>query len=519
MLTHLSHYLFYAVLFSVIDHRSLLALRSLLHSSASGILLSASVAQASPVLLLILLNAVVEEHVMEISNSEDATNESKSCSRLCNELALSCLSFLLLHIPESCNLVSESLLYSSSIIFTRGIEFRRDQFTITASTVATDEPVSLSLFNIERQSAIQAFCDALGDTYKGMKVFRALECIKQTSVASDEPAQIVVQLIASLINFMLKSARNMGSAPSFNSISVLLCLEVLLDDNSDLAPSNTFVLVSPVASWLDALARSQEVDWLAIGAACSLWSAAAASVSSISNKSENSINDFSVGASLELASLALRRIVSLQPPENVASEVVVACDSCAAAFGAISSAAFVAKPVSRDSCDTAADLISQCTERLPSHIRCGALLELQSIILEIWHRLQPSLKEAVLNTVQTCLFDAAAAVYVAAVEVLCCIGRVDPSSAFSFGAKFLANNSTDGRSENSSRSSVAGNDKSERDAAVSSALSRDLALCKVLDALGDAVRVTIHFQASSNSRVHAQQLILRSFRYTPRHQF
>jgi hypothetical protein len=513
------------VLFSVVDHRSLLALRSLLYSSASGILLSASVAQASPVLLLILLNAVVEEHVMEISNSEDITkesriaNESKSCSRLCKELALSCLSFLLLHIPESCNLISESLLCSSSIIFTRGIEFCLDQFTITASTVAADEPVSLSLFNIERQSAIQSFCDALGDTHKGLKVFRALECVKQATVASAEPVQIAVQLIASLINFMLKSARKMGSEPSFNSISVLLCLEVLLDDNSDLAPSNTFILVAPVASWLDTLARSQVIDWLAIGAACSLWSAAAASVSLISNTSENSANDFSVGASLELASLALRRVVSLQPPENVASEVVVACDSCAAAFRAISSAALVANSTSCAIGDMAADLISQCSEPLPSHIRCGALLQLQSIILENWHGLQPSLKEAVLNAVQACLFDAAAAVYVAAVEVLCCIGRVDPSSAFSFGAKFLANNSTDGRSENNNHSNIAGKDKSKHDAVMSSAVSRDLALCKVLDALGDTVLFTMHFPASSNSRAHAQQLTLRSFRFRPLHQF
>ena len=64
------------------------------------------------------------------------------------------------------------------------------------------------------------------------------------------------------------------------------------------------------------------------------------------------------------------------------------------------------------------------------HVRFGALLRLQNVLLHDWNRIEPELKEAVLRAVQTCLFDAAAGVYVAAVEVLCVIGRVDPSSAF-----------------------------------------------------------------------------------------
>jgi hypothetical protein len=455
--------------------------------------LSASVARTSPLLLLILLRCVNSHVVEELSDSEEGTD---SCSRACNALALECLSFLMLNIPDACKIVSESLLDPSSITFTHSIECHQDHVVAIPSAADLVQPIAAALFKLERQSLIQAFGDALGDPQKGTLILRALECIKEAAAAvADGQSQITVQLVSSLIEVMLRSNRSnsAASASKTHAICALLCIDVLLDERVHLAPSISFCLVDPVAAWLRVLACSLETDWLAISTACTLWNAAAASLVVQSNTSmfEYQTNDSSFGSPLEVAALALRRIVSMQPPEGIATDVVSACDSCSVAFRAISSAANTTGPfVSHnfDNVESISDLAAHSEESLPSHVRCGALLRLQNLLLHDWNRLEPELKDAVLRAVQTCLFDAAAGVYVAAVEVLCVIGRVDPSSAFLFGSKFLSSNSADSSpADVCSSAADKDNSRSKKDLKETLASSRDLALCKVLDALGDVV--------------------------------
>jgi hypothetical protein len=116
------------------------------------------------------------------------------------------------------------------------------------------------------------------------------------------------------------------------------------------------------------------------------------------------------------------------------------------------------------------------------------LLRLQNLLLDDWQVLTPDEKDSILRTVQTCIFDNAAAIYVAAVEVLCSIGRVDPAAAFSFGSKFLSTVLTEVRLDSRATRNVGL--KSEKDSPKQNfASSRDLAICKLLDALGDVVRI------------------------------
>ena len=455
--------------------------------------MTASVAEASPLLLLILLRSRVGNHVM----AERSDVENGSCSRICRELALACLSILMLHIPEACTRIAESLLDASSIVSVYGIEFHSEYFIVTASGTLFDNLDSTrhALFHLARQSSIQAFSDAYGNQQRGIAIFRALECIKEAATASDEPARSVIQLVASVVHVMLRSSRKVIEEGSASSISALLCIEELLDESTDLAPAISSCLLVPVAAWLHSLACASEIDWLAVATASNLWNAAAASVVTGTNASilDSHTKDSSVSAALELAAFALRRVVYMQPPQNIASDIVAACDSCTSAFRALSSAMFVSSTNASGGCGTCesvVDLAAQCGESLPSHVRCGALLRLQRLLPDDWQGLKVDAKDSVLHAVQTCLFDSSAAVYVAAVEVLCSIGRVDPAAAFSFGSKFLSTIST--------KVAVAHCDSSVlRHGSLNSAIvskqdlssSHDLALCKLLDALGDTVRM------------------------------
>ena len=436
----------------------------------------------------------------EISGSDADARVEITCARSCRQLAVECLSFLMLHIPDACNLISKCLLDTSSMIFSCSVEFQRSHFVVAASAPHIQEPLSNALFNIERRNSIQVFCDAAGNHHEGTLIFRAVECIKLAAAASNEAVQITVQLISCIIDVMLKGSFGNVASSDACSIIPLLCIDALLDEHMDLAQSSSLCLVDPVAAWLHSLAYSPQMNWLAVSTACSLWSAGAASVISASR---SSISDYqaaeaSVGASVELAALALRRIVSAQPPESVAPDVVVAYDSCTTAFRSMSRAVGVplsfsdtGMPRDYESSGSLKDITAQCSESFPSHVRCGALLQLQNLLLDHWRALKDDAKEGVLHAVEACLFDAAAGVYVAAVEVLCCIGKVDPSSAFSFGSKFLSNNSADGNVADGKRGSATKirEPKSEKDKKPNPASSRDFALCKVLDALGDVVRL------------------------------
>jgi hypothetical protein len=455
-------------------------MRSLLLSSASGILLSSSVAQASPLLLLIILRfGFTNVCVDEITEIENGSRENGHF----HEIALQCLSFLMLHIPDACKLISESLLDPCSILFTCSIEFYHDRSVVAAFVDVPDEPVTTSLLNIERQNSIQALCDAYGDRQKAIIIFHAVDCIKKVAATTNEHSGIIVQLIASLIDFMISGFGSSSTTACGSSITAFLCIELLINQSADFDPSSSFCLVAPVSSWLHALTSSHEVDWLAVSVACNLWTAAAASITSKFQSliSEHCGAGTSVGVLLEVATLALRRFVSLHPPEHVAADVIVARDSCSTAFRALSAATcFVndSESYSSDFHENASSLIADCHESLPSHVRSGALLRLQNILLNQWHLFKFDLKAALLHAVHTSLFDSAASVYISAVEVLCSIGKVDPSSVFSFGSRFL--------SSNSSAIDVVSKDKSEN--AKNPPASSDLALCKVLDALGDAVR-------------------------------
>ncbi len=454
-------------------------------------LLSGSVAQASPLLLLILLRFRDNHVIKEVCDPVEGVCDVSAC----NELALDCLSFLMMNIPEACNLISKSLLDTSSVIYTHSIECRYDH--LVAVALPFDdlvEPASAALFEIERQNSIQAFCESFGDRQKGMTVFRALECIKVSAAATNDPAQVAVQLVSSLIDFMLRNIRSSGATSRTDHNSALLCIDMLLDEHSLLSPSVSFCLIDPVAAWLHSLACSNEINWLLVSTACSLWCAAAASVASKSNHSlfEFQTNDSGASASLELAALALRRIVSMQPPEFVVSIVVAACDSSTAAFRAISTtASFAGISFSHgpNENENIIDLATQCEQSLPLHVRCGSLLRLQNMLLDCWQDLKPESQGTVLHAVQTCLFDAAASVYVAAVEVLCSIGKVDPSSVFSFGSKFLSSNSVESIASCGDGCGVKNkeNPRHIKDLKETPASLRDLALCKVFDALGDAV--------------------------------
>jgi hypothetical protein len=447
-------------------------------------------------LLLILMCSTGGNVVEEISDIGEDARVEISCSRSCRQLAVECLSFLMLHIPDACHLTSKCLLDTSSMIFNCSIEFQHNHFVVTASAPDIQEPLSTALFNIERRNSMQAFCDAAGDRVQGTLIFRAVECIKLAAAATNEAVQISVQLISSIIDVMLKGSFGNVASPGACSIIPLLCIDALLDEHVDVAQSSSLCLVDPVAAWLHSLAHSPEMNWLAVSTACSLWSAGAASVISTSH---SSISDYqateaSVGASVELAALALRRIVSAQPPESVAPDVVVAYDSCTAAFRSMSRAlsfSDMGMPRDDESSGSLKNITAHCSESFPSHVRCGALLQLQNLLLDHWRTLQDDAKEAVLHAVETCLFDAAAGVYVAAVEVLCCIGKVDPSSAYSFGSKFLSNNSAGGNVADGKCGSATKKrePKSEKDKKPNPASSRDFALCKVLDALGDVVRL------------------------------
>jgi hypothetical protein len=428
--------------------------------------------------------------VEEISDVGADTRVEISCSRSCRQLAMECLSFLMLHIPDACHFTSKCLLDTSSMIFNCSIEFQHNHFVVAASAPDIQEPLSTALFNIERRAAVQAFCDAAGDRLRGTLIFRAVECIKLAAAAANEAVQISVQLISSIIDEMLKGSFGNAASSGACSIIPLLCIDALLDEHVDVAQSSSLCLVDPVAAWLHSLAHSPEINWLAVSTACSLWSAGAASVISTSHYQPT---EASVGASVELAALALRRIVSAQPPESVAADVVVAYDSCTAAFRSMSRAvsfSAMGMPRHHASSGSLENITEQCSESFPFHIRCGALLQLQNLLPDHWRTLKDDAKEVVLQAVETCVFDAAAGVYVAAVEVLCCIGKVDPSSAYSFGSKFLSNNSADGNVADGKRGSSTkkGEPKSEKDKKTNPASSRDFALCKVLDALGDVVR-------------------------------
>ena len=462
----------------------------------------------SPLLLLILLRSRDRNHVLE----ELSDVENDSCSRMCRGLALACLSILMLHIPEACTRIAESLLDVSCIIFTQGIEFFRDYFILSASTAVLDEPNSArhSLFNLERQNSIQAFSDAYGDQQQGLISFYSLECIKEAAGAADETVRSVVQLIASLIDIMLRKSGHGNTEGSASSDCALLCIEKLIDENTDLVPSISLCLLAPVAAWLHYLAHTIEIDWLAVSTACNLWNAAAASVISNTDATilDSHTQDSSVSTSLELATLALRRVVSMQPPQNLASDVVVAFDNCTAAFRALSSTMFtsgISAHSAAGTVESAVDLTEQCKDSLPSHVRCGALLRLQNLLLDDWQVLTPDEKDSILRTVQTCIFDTAAAIYVAAVEVLCSIGRVDPAAAFSFGSKFLSTVLTEVRLDSRATRNVGLN--SEKDSPKQNfASSRDLAICKLLDALGDVVRIL-------NDRAHI--FVLFHIRHMP----
>ncbi len=440
-------------------------------------------AHASPLLLLILVRSALDNHGLEaISESEN-----EGCSGLCSELAQTCLSFLMLHIPEACRLISDSLLDPSSILFTQSIDFHHDCVVLTAFVCVPDEPAAAALFNISRHNSIEALYNAFGDRQKAILMFHAIENIKNSPTSARESAQMTVQLIASIIDFMLKNDCSGGSTERASSISALLCTELLIDESTDLHPSISFCLVAPVSSWLHALAHSHDTDWLAVSVACNLWVAAAESITSRSNSSisELCVGDTSVGALLELAAFALRRLVCMQPPEHVAPDVVTACDICSAVFRAISAATYVVDDILSQSLnchEVVTKLTAQCQESLPSHIRCGVLIQLQNIILDQWQSFKLDLQGAVMGAVYACLFDSAPAVYVTAVEVLCSIGKVDPSSAFSFGSKFL--------STNSSAIDITTKNTDKKPSEVPT--SRHLALCKVLDALGDAVSALKH---------------------------
>ncbi len=463
----------------MIHKRALSSMRSLLLSSASGILLSSSIAQASPLLFLILLRSESSIFLDEVSEFE---HESCKYSSF-RELAVQCLSFLMLHIPDACRFIAESLLDPCSILFTNTVEFYHDRCVLAACVEMPEEPVTASLFNIERQNSIKALWDAYGDRQKAIIIIHAIDRIKTVAASAGKHAKVVLQLIASLINFMLRSVESRSSYSRGASASVLLCIELLIDQSAEVDLSSSFCLVAPVASWLHALARPHEVDWLAVSVACHLWTAAAASITSSSQSSiaELCVGDTSVSSVVEVAALALRRVTSMQPPEHVAADVAVAHESCSAVFRAISSTPLFASystPQALDFYESVISFIAQCHESLPLHIRCGALLRLQEITLDKWHHFTLDLKDEVLNAVHSCLFDPAASVYISAIEVLCSIGKVEPSVIFAFGSKFLSTNS----SANDAVSK--GNFGMEKNPPA----SRDLALCKVLDALGDAVR-------------------------------
>jgi len=254
----------------------------------------------SPLLLLILLRSRDRNHVLE--ELSDVKNDS--CSRMCRGLALACLSILMLHIPEACTRIAESLLDVSCIIFTQGIEFFRDYFILSASTAFLDESNSArhSLFNLERQNSIQAFSDAYGDQQQGLISFYSLECIKEAAGAAVETGRSVVQLIASLINIMLRRSGHGNTEGSASSDCAFLCIEKLIDENTDLVPSISLCLLAPVAAWLHYLAHTTEIDWLAVSTACNLWNAAAASVISNTDATilDSHTQDSSVSSSLEL---------------------------------------------------------------------------------------------------------------------------------------------------------------------------------------------------------------------------
>jgi hypothetical protein len=422
---------------------------------------------------------------------------------------------LLLNIPEACDSISESLLDCTSILFSKGIEFHSDHLTFTPSCTLVEEQPTLAIFNIERQNTIRSFCDAFGENQRGYITYRYLECIKTAAACSSERIQCIVQLIASFINLMLTRIKNSTDICS-SSVCTLLCVDFLLDEDTDLT-QNSLCLVAPVATWLNVLAQSRQTEWVAVSTACSLWNAAVASVISKSNASisGSKISDDSIGESLEVASLALRRIASLQPPQNFADEVAVACNCCNAAFQAISSAVNSANSSTNFEIDQKiVSLVDQCSQSHVSYTRCGALLHLHNIVLEHWLRLTAVLQDSLFHAVETCLFDGAAAVYVAAVEVLCAIGRVDPSSAFSFGSKFLARSSNEDHTSRVSCSWGTGKGRinAERGLEEHPLASRHLALCKVFDALGDVVRKHLVNTILSNQNSFFKKIIIFMFR-------